>query len=103
MFKRLFWLIVGLALGSGGSFWVMRKVRRVMERLMPERLTQDVLTGARSVGADLRAALDDGKAGMREREVELRAEIERRQAARTPPRDPGGGGRPVDGRRPAGR
>jgi len=85
MFKRLFWLTVGLTLGSGGSFWVMRKLRRAMERLTPERLTQDVLTGARSVGVDLRAALDEGKAGMREREAELRAELERRQAARTAP------------------
>lgn len=84
MFKRLFWLTVGLTLGSSGSFWVMRKLRRAVERLTPERLTQDVLTGARSVGADLRAALDDGRTGMREREVELRAEIERRQAARPP-------------------
>lgn len=78
MFKRLFWLTVGLTLGSSGSFWLMRKVRRAVDRLAPERLTQDVLSGARSVGADLRAALDDGRTGMREREAELRAELERR-------------------------
>jgi len=78
VFKRLFWLTVGLTLGSSGSFWLMRKVRRAVDRLAPERLTQDVLSGARSVGADLRAALDDGRTGMREREAELRAELERR-------------------------
>lgn len=78
MFKRLFWLTVGLTLGSSGSFWLMRKVRRAVDRLAPERLTQDVLSGARSVGSDLRAALNDGRTGMRERETELRAELERR-------------------------
>lgn len=84
MFKRLFWLMVGLGLGSGGSFWLTRKVRRAVERFAPGRLTQDVVTGARSFGADLRAALDEGKAGMRTREDELRAELDRRHAARPP-------------------
>lgn len=82
MFKRLFWMSVGLALGYGSSFWMMRKVRRTVERLMPERLAHDAVSGARSLGAEVRAALDDGKAGMREREAELRAGLERRQATR---------------------
>jgi len=80
VFKRLFWLTVGLTLGSSCSFWLMRKVRRAVERLAPERLTQDVLRGARTVGSELRAALDDGKAGMRAREAELRAGLDRRRS-----------------------
>ena len=78
MFKRLFWLSVGLSIGYGTSFWLMRTVRRTVERLTPERLSHDVLAGVRSFGSELRAALEDGRAAMREREVELRAEIERR-------------------------
>ena len=78
MFKRLFWLTTGLTIGFGTSFWLMRTVRRTVERLTPERLSQDVVSGARSVGAELRAALDEGREAMREREAELRAEIERR-------------------------
>ena len=78
MFKRLFWLTVGLTIGFGTSFWLMRTVRRTVERLTPERLTQDVMNGARSLTAELKAALDEGRAAMREREAELRAEIERR-------------------------
>ncbi len=78
MFKRLFWLTVGLTIGFGTSFWLMKTVRRTVERLTLERLTQDVVTGARSIGAELKAALDEGRAAMREREAELRAEIERR-------------------------
>ncbi len=78
MFKRLFWLSVGLTAGFGSSFWLMRTVRRTVERLTPQRLTQDAVAGARSVGAELRAALDEGRTAMRQREAELRAEIERR-------------------------
>ena len=78
MFKRFFWLTVGLTLGFGSSFWLMRTVRRTVERFTPERVTQDVVAGARSFRAELKAALDEGRAAMREREAELRAEIERR-------------------------
>lgn len=78
MLKRLSWLSLGLTIGFGTSFWVMRVVRRTLERFTPERLSQDVVTGARSVGAELRAALDEGRTAMRQRETELRAEIERR-------------------------
>ena len=78
MFKRLFWLTVGLTIGFGTSFWLMKTVRRTVERLTPERLTQDVVSGARSLGAELKAALEEGRVAMREREAELRAEIERR-------------------------
>jgi hypothetical protein len=78
VFKRLFWLTVGLGVGFGTSFRLMRAVRRAAARLTPERMTQDAVAGARSVGAELKAALDEGRAGMREREAELRAEIGRR-------------------------
>ncbi len=71
MFKRFLWLTVGLTIGYGTSFWLMRTVRRTVERLTPKRL-------ATSFGAELRAALEDGRVAMREREAELRAEIERR-------------------------
>ncbi len=82
MFKRLFWLSTGLAAGFGSSFWLMRTVRRTIERLTPQRLTQDAVAGARSVGTELKAALDEGRLAMREREAELRAQIDRRTASR---------------------
>jgi len=85
MFKRLFWLSTGLAAGFGSSFWLMRTVRRTIERLTPQRLTRDAVAGARSVGTELRAAVDEGRVAMHEREAELRAEIERRSALRLRP------------------
>ena len=78
MFKRLFWLTVGLTAGFGTSFWLMRTVRRTVEWLTPQRLTQDAVAGARSAGVEIKAALDEGRTAMRQREAELRTELERR-------------------------
>jgi hypothetical protein len=74
VFKRLFWFTLGCA----SSLWVMQKVRRTVERLTPHRLTQDAVAGARTAGSQLRAAFDEGRQAMRDREAELRAEIARR-------------------------
>ena len=78
MFKRFFWLSLGLTIGYATSIWLMRTVRRTVERLTPDRMTQDVVAGARSFAAELRAAVEEGRTAMRQREAELRAEIERR-------------------------
>ena len=74
MFKRLLWFTIGCA----SSLWVMRTVRKAVERLAPQRLTQDAVAGARSAGAEIKAALAEGRLAMREREAELRAGIARR-------------------------
>ncbi len=74
MFKRALWF----SIGCGSSLWVMRTVRRTVERLTPHRLTQDAVAGARSAINELKAALAEGRQAMRDREAELRAEIARR-------------------------
>jgi hypothetical protein len=74
VFKRLLWFTIG----CGSSLWVMRTVRRTVDRLAPQRLTQDAVAGARSAGSLIRAAVDEGRTAMHEREAELRAEIDRR-------------------------
>lgn len=78
MFKRLFWLVVGLGLGFGVSFWLMRFVRSTVERYTPERLSSDLGSALRSFGSDLREAAAEGREAMREREAELRRELESR-------------------------
>ncbi len=78
MFKRLFWLVVGLGLGFGVSFWLMRFVRSTVERYTPERLSSDLGSALKSFGSDLREAVAEGRQAMREREAELRRELESR-------------------------
>ena len=77
MFKRLFWLLVGVGFGFGVSFWFMRFVRSTVERYSPERVSEDLAGAVRAFGQDIRAAVAEGREAMREREAELRAELER--------------------------
>jgi len=76
MFKRLFWLVVGAGFGFGVSFWLMRFVRQTVERYTPERMSSDLAGALRAFGADLRAAVAEGRDAMREREDEIRAELQ---------------------------
>ncbi|MBW3557490.1 MAG: hypothetical protein KY454_11210 [Actinobacteria bacterium] len=78
MFKRLFWLAVGVGLGFGVSFWLMRFVRSTVERYAPEQLSSDFASAIKGLGSDLRDAVAEGREAMREREAQLRRELERK-------------------------
>jgi hypothetical protein len=78
MFKRIFWLIVGAGFGFGVSFWLTRFVKSTVERYTPERVSADLAGAIRDFGKDLRAAVEEGREAMREREAEIRAELEKR-------------------------
>ena len=75
MFKRLFWLMIGVGFGFGLSFWMMRFMRETMQRYTPERVSSDLADAVKGLGIDLRAAVADGREAMREREAEIRAEL----------------------------
>lgn len=76
MLRRLFWVALGLGMGLGVSFWFMRLVRQTVARYSPERLGTDLADAVRALGSDLRAAAEEGRQAMRERESELRARLE---------------------------
>jgi hypothetical protein len=78
MFKRLFWLLVGIGFGFGVSFWLTRFVRSTVERYTPERVSADLAGALKQFGSDLRAAASEGREAMREREAELRSELDRK-------------------------
>ena len=80
MFRRLFWLLVGAGFGFGVAFWLMRFVRSTVERWSPERVSGDLAGAVRQLGTDLRDAVAEGREAMREREAELRAELDARRA-----------------------
>ena len=79
MFRRLFWLVIGAGFGFGVSFWLMRAVRSTIERYSPDRVSADLAGALRDLGRDLRAAVAEGREAMREREAELRADLEGRR------------------------
>ncbi|HVM03270.1 MAG TPA: hypothetical protein VM263_11425 [Acidimicrobiales bacterium] len=76
MFRRLFWLTVGVGFGFGMSFWVSRMVRAKVARLSPDNVAAEVAGALRDLGRELRAAVAEGREAMREREADLRARIE---------------------------
>jgi hypothetical protein len=78
VFKRLFWLTVGMAIGFGTSFWVYRLVRQTLDRYRPEHVAENVAQSLRGLRADLRDALAEGREAMRQAEAELRADLESR-------------------------
>jgi hypothetical protein len=75
MFKRLFWLMIGAGFGFGVSFWLIRFVRQTVERYTPERVSSDLAGALKTFGEDLRAAVAEGREAMREREAEIRSEL----------------------------
>jgi hypothetical protein len=82
VFKRLFWLALGLGAGFGLSFWFMRFIRETVDRYRPERVSQDLAGAISKLGDDVRAAIREGRAAMSEREEELRAEVDVARSAR---------------------
>lgn len=82
MFKRIFWLAVGLGIGFGMSFWFMRFIRETVDRYRPERVSQDLAGAISKLGDDLRAAVREGRMAMAEREEELRAEVDAARSVR---------------------
>lgn len=67
MFRRLFWLVAGIAIGA----WGTTKVNRAARRLTPEGLAETAAGRAAELGGRLRQFTDDVRAGMAEREAEL--------------------------------
>jgi hypothetical protein len=76
VFRRLFWLVVGIGFGFGLSFWLMRFVRETAARYAPERVSENLAGAVRSFGQEVRAAVAEGREAMREFEAELRADVE---------------------------
>lgn len=82
MFKRLFWLIIGAGFGFGMSFWVLKFMRETIDRYRPEKVSADLAGAITQLGQDLRFAVAEGRLAMREREEELRADLEARPGSR---------------------
>ncbi len=85
--KRSFWFVTGTAAGLGTSVWVQRRVRTAVERYVPEKVQARAADAARKVGPAVRDAVTEGRGAMREREAEMRAEVDSRVARPTPDAD----------------
>jgi hypothetical protein len=76
MLHRLRWFGAGTALGIGASVWAQRKLKAAAARYRPAGVAGTAVGKARSWPAHVRAAIDEGRSTMRQREAALRQELE---------------------------
>ena len=68
MFRRLFWFVIG----AGLAVFVYTKVRQYMKMASPDAIGQRVAGTASGISESARGFVDRIRAGMAERETELR-------------------------------
>jgi uncharacterized protein HemX len=69
--RRLFWF----ALGAGVAIFVFVQIRKALSRATPEAISQRVADTAAGMGESARNFVERVRAGMAEREAELRDEL----------------------------
>lgn len=80
MFKRLFFMLLGVGLGLVLGSWVVRRLERTTESLRPENLASAAGRRAGGLGGRVRVAVDAGRLAAAEKEAELRASFAREAA-----------------------
>ena len=68
MFRRLFWF----AIGAGVAIFLSIKIREYLKKARPEAIGQRVAESASGISESARGFVDRLRAGMAERETELR-------------------------------
>jgi hypothetical protein len=88
---RPLWLAAGVAVGVGGTLWAERRVRRAVDRLVPESVATEAGRSVRRLGDRVQAAVVAGREARDRREEELWAELGGRppDAPQAPARSPG--------------
>jgi hypothetical protein len=71
MVRRLFWFLIG----AGVAIFVYVKIRQYVKNARPEAIGQRVANSASGVTESARNFVDRLRAGMAERETELRATL----------------------------
>ncbi|TQF02095.1 hypothetical protein E6W39_07110 [Kitasatospora acidiphila] len=96
MVRRIFWMTVG----AGAAVWAMNKANEAAHRLTPDSLSGTAARGALQLGDAARRFAQDVRAGMAEREDQLRADLglEGTAVVEPPRRAAGNTRRPIAGR-----
>ncbi|MEV7781267.1 DUF6167 family protein [Kitasatospora sp. NPDC088351] len=71
MVRRIFWM----AVGAGATVWAMNKANEAVHRLTPDSLSGTAARGALHLGDAAKRFALDVKAGMAEREEQLREDL----------------------------
>jgi hypothetical protein len=81
--KRLRWIVMGMGVGASASVWAQRKVKLLLRSYTPpEVAARAAKRGSDAAGrtaGEVRTALAEGRQAMRQREAELRHQIDQRE------------------------
>jgi len=84
------WMGAGFGAGLSSSYWVKRAVNRRVERYVPSEVRRTVGAKARSAGATVKSAVDEGRVTMRayQRDAEAAVAAPRVAGGSPPPSGP---------------
>jgi len=86
--KRLRWIVMGMGVGASASVWAQRRVKLLMRSYAPPevaaRAAKRSSEVAKGKAGDVRTAFAEGRQAMREREAELRHQIDQHEKSRPP-------------------
>jgi hypothetical protein len=83
MLKRLRWLVMGMGVGASASVWAQRRLKLWLKSYTPPEVAaraakRSTEVAGRTAG-EVRTAFAEGRQAMREREAELRYQLDLRQ------------------------
>ena len=87
MFKRLRWIVMGMGVGASASVWAQRRLKLWMKSYTPPEVAARAAKRGTEAAGEVRTALAEGRQAMRQREAELRYQVDLRQ--KPPPPDEG--------------
>ena len=78
--RRLFWVALGLGAGAAGAIIASRFVQRQAAKVAPANLAREARGSMMDLARLVSESINEGKAAMRQREHELRSELEDSEA-----------------------
>jgi hypothetical protein len=74
--RRLFWVALGLGAGAAGAIIASRFVRKQSAKVAPANLAREARGSMLDLAKLVSESINEGRAAMRQRELELRSELE---------------------------
>jgi hypothetical protein len=74
--RRLFWVALGLGAGAASAIIASRFVRKQTAKVAPANLAREARGGMLDLAKLFSESINEGKAAMQQRELELRSELE---------------------------
>ena len=75
MFRRGFWVALGLGAGAASAIMASRWARKQADRVAPATIAREAKGGLLDLGKLVSESIAEGRQAMEERERELRAEL----------------------------